>query len=172
LEKIKLIKKKFINPGAYSIFINELQKDGYKNKDIAYLMDIDPPSYLSALKRGDANPSYAFVCKVDVALKTFFHTNKKYARHLRKVNEVYEVESLLEWLEFHEDLEYFTYSLGWSVSHFDKHITERLRDKSIKFITLSELSWCVDEWDDNHIGDFNPGKKTFYSILYKRSEEE
>ncbi len=167
-----MIKKKFINPGAYSIFVNELQKDGLKQKDIAYLMDVEPASYLSAIKRGDANPSYSLVCKADVALKTFFHTNKKYSRHLRKVAEVYDCDELVEWIEFHEDLEYFCYSMGWSIPHFNKYVTEKLRDKSIKFITVSELSWCVDEWENNHIGDFNPGKRTFYSNIYKRSEDE
>ncbi len=167
-----MIKKKFINPGAYSIFINQMQNDGLKQKEVAHIMDIDAPSYLSAIKRGDANPSYALALKTDVALKSYFHTNETYKRHLRKVVEVYETESLVDWLEFHEDLEYFTYELGWSMPHFNKYITEKLRDKTIKFITVADLSWCVDEWEDNHIGDFNPSKKTFYSNLYKRSEDE
>ncbi len=167
-----MIKKKFINPGAYSIFINELQKEGKTQKEIAYLFDIEPPSYISAIKNGGANPSYDFVCKSDVAVKNFFHTNKDYSRHLSKVSEVYEVESLLEWIEFHEDLEYFSYSMGWTVAGFDRYVTEKLRDRSIKFLAVAELSWCVDEWDNNHIGDFNPGKRTFYSNIYKRSNED
>jgi transcriptional regulator with XRE-family HTH domain len=167
-----MIKKKFVNPGAYSIFVNQLQKDGLSQKEVAHIMDIDPPSYLSAIKRGDANPSYSLAERTDVALKTYFHLNEDYKRHLRKIAEVYEPESLVEWLEFHEDLEYFAYELGWSMPLFNKYITEKLRDKTIKFITVADLSWCVDEWEDNHIGDFNPSKKTFYSNLYKRSEDE
>ena len=167
-----MIKKKFINPGAYSIFVNQLQKDGMRSKEIAEIMDIEPASYLSAIKRGDANPSYGLVLKTDVALKNFFHTNEKYKRHLRKITEVYETDALVEWIEFHEDLEYFCYMMGWTVSQFNKFITEKLRDKTIKFITVADLTWCVDEWDNNHIGDFNPGIKTFYSNLYKRSEDE
>ncbi len=167
-----MIKKKFVNPGAYCIFVNELQKDGYKQQEIAHLMDIEQVSYVSAIKRGDASPKYDLVCRTDVALKTFFHTNKKYSRHLSKVAEVYEAEALLEWIEFHEDLEYFSYSMGWSVPNFNTHVTEKLRDKSIKFLSVSELSWCVDEWENNHIGDFNPGKRIFYSSIYKRSNED
>ena len=106
-----MIKRKFINPGAYSIFANQLQNDGFKQDEVASIMDIEPASYLSAIKRGDANPSYNLVLKTDVALKTFFHTNEKYKRHLRKITEVFETDTLIDWIEFHEDLEYFCYMM-------------------------------------------------------------
>ena len=165
-------KKKFINPGAYSIFVNELQKDGYSHKDIAYIMDLDTQSYIAAIKLGSARPDYKLVEKTDIALKQFFHTTPKYKRHLSKTVLTYEPNDLVEWIEFHEDLEYFTYCLGWSISLWEKYVTAKLRDKSVKFTSLLELSWCVDEWEDHHIGDFNPGNRTFYSNIYKKEEDE
>jgi hypothetical protein len=82
---------------------------------------------------------------------------------------VYETEDIIDWIETHEDINFLVKELGYSLSHFDKNITEKLRDKSIKFLAVNEFTWVIDTWDNTSLGDFDLSQKQFYSAVMKGS---
>jgi len=166
-----MIKKSFINPGAYSIFINQMSKDGMRHRQIAEIF-CAAPSFPSQVISGRANPKYDLVEKANVSLTKYFHENESYKRHLRKTVEVYQPQDVLEWVAEHEDLQLFLYELGWTASNFDKNVLSQVREKTIKFRTLFDLTRCIDEWDNSELGDFSLFGMTFHSNLVKREEDE
>ena len=100
----KMIKKSFLNPGAYVIFIKSLKNDGLRWVDIGEIMGTSG-AYPQSVVQGKANPKYGMVERADVGFKEYFHTHEDYKRHLRKKVEVYESDDCVDWLENHEDFE-------------------------------------------------------------------
>ena len=164
----KMIKKKFLNPGAYIIFIKQLKDDGLMWNEIGEIMGTTS-AYPQSVFRGQSNPKYNLVQKADVGFKEYFYTHEPYKRHLRKVVEVYETDDCVDWIETHEDITFLVNELGYSLSHFNNSITEKLKDKTIKFLAVSELTWVIDLWDNTSLGDFDLSQKQFYSAVMKGS---
>ncbi len=163
-----MIKKKFLNPGAYVIFIKQMKNDGLVWDEIGEIMGTNK-AYPQSIVQGKSNPKYDLVERADVGFKEYFHTHEPYKRHLRKIAEVYETEDCVDWIETHEDINFLVKELGYSLSHFDKNITEKLKDKTIKFLAVSELTWVIDLWDNTSLGDFDLSQKQFYSAVMKGS---
>lgn len=162
-----MIKKKFINPsGAYIVIVKQMKKDGLTWHEVGDILGTSH-AYPQSIIQGKANPKYAMVEKANVGITEYCHTHESYKRHLRKVVEVYEPDDCVEWLETHDDFEFLVHALGYVPSHFEKHITQKLRDRTIKFLAVSELTWIIDEWDNTDLGDFNLDKKQFYSAILK-----
>ena len=162
----KMIKKSFLNPGAYVIFIKALKNDGMRWVDIGEIMGTSG-AYPQSVVQGKANPKYGMVERADVGFKEYFHTHEEYKRHLRKKVEVYESDDCVDWLETHEDFDFLVNALGYNRSHFTNQVIDKLRDKSIKFLAVNELSWIIDKWDDTSLGDFDISNKQFYSAIVK-----
>ena len=166
-----MIYKKFINPGAYSIFINQMKNEGMQPKEINHIFDFIG-DYARLILQDGRQPRYKQVVKTDISLRSYFHSNPKYTRHLHKTVNVYEPENILEWFENHEDLEYFRYELGYSPTTFDRGVVEPLEEGTINFSKLSELTTLIDLWEDSELGDFSVSYRKWYSGLVKRDEEE
>jgi len=161
-----MIKKSFLNPGAYVIFIKAMKNDGLKWTDIGEIMGTSG-AYPQSVVQGKANPKYGMVERADVGFKEYFHTHEPYKRHLRKTVEVYEPADSIEWLEHHEDYDYLVHALGYTKSTFEKQIVKPLIDKTIKFLAVSELTWIIDAWDNTSLGDFDISNRQFYSVVVK-----
>ena len=63
-----MIKKKFLNPGAYIIFIKQLKNDGLMWNEIGEIMGTTS-AYPQSVYRGQSNPKYNLVEKADVCFK-------------------------------------------------------------------------------------------------------
>jgi len=166
-----VIYKKFINPGAYSIFINQMKREGKTPKQINEIFDFIG-DYARLVLQDGRQPRYKQVLKTEVALRNYFNSDSKYTRHLNKTIDVYEPENILEWFENHEDLEYFRYELGYSPTTFDRGVVEPLEEGTINFAKVSELTILIDLWEDSELGDFSVGLRSWYSGIVKRDEEE
>jgi len=160
-------KKSFINPGAaYTVIIKQMKEDGLTWHDVGDIMGTSH-AYPQSVIQGKSNPKYEMVERADVGFKEYCHTHEDYKRHLRKIVEVYEPQDCIEWLETHEDFDFLCNALGYVPSHFQKQIVDKLMDKTIKFLTVSELTWIMDKWDDTSLGDFDISNKQFYSAIVK-----
>lgn len=166
-----MIKKKFINPGAYSIFINQMLRDGVAIMEVNEIFDFKG-NYAKFILEDGRLPRYKQVVKTDISLRNYFHTHDNYSRHLNKIVEVFEPSQIIEWLDEHEDIDYFTMSLGYTVSSFNRAITEQLVEETIPFLRLSELTKIMDLWDDTSLGDFNLNDHVWYSGLVKDSNSD
>ena len=161
-----MIKRSFLNPGAYVIFIKQLKKEELRWGDIGEIMGTNA-AYPQSIVNGKANPKYSLVLKADIGFKEYFEKHDAYKRHLRKTVEVYEADDIVDWFNTHEDVDYLISELGYMPSSFQKYILDKLTDKTIKFLTVSELTWVMDKWDDTSLGDFDLSNKQFYSIAKK-----
>tara|TARA_B100000900_G_scaffold416226_1_gene450282 strand:+ start:4279 stop:4785 length:507 start_codon:yes stop_codon:yes gene_type:complete len=161
-----MIKKSFLNPGAYIIFIKALKNEETTWKDIGEIMGTSG-AYPQSVVQGKANPKYSMVEKADVGFKAHFLTNDEFKRHLRKTVEVYPTEDCVDWLDHHPDFDLLIHELGYTKSTFNNQVMSKLMDKSIKFLAVSELTWIIDEWENTSLGDFNLSNKTFYSVIKK-----
>ena len=158
-----MIKRSFLNPGAYVIFCKALKNDGLRWQDIGEIMRTSA-AYPQSVVRGQANPKYNMVLETDIGFKEYFNEHEAYKRHLRKTLEVYETEDILDWFETHEDYSFLLHEFGYVHSTFEKFVLARLRDQNIKFLVVSELSWIIDEWESTSLGDFDLSNKQFYGI--------
>lgn len=165
-----MIKKKFINPGAYSIFINQMLKDDIPIMEINDIFEFQG-NYAKFIIEDGRQPRYKQVVKTDVSLRNYFHSNESYYRHLHKQIAVYEPVEIVEWIDEHEDIDYFTYELGYTTSSFNRAVVEPLREESIPFLKLYELTTIIDLWEDSELGDFDLSNTKWYSGLVKREEE-
>lgn len=161
-----MIKRKFINPGAYIILIKAMKEEGLRWVDIGEIMGTSG-AYPQSVVQGKANPKYNMVERADVGFKEYCHTHEPYKRHLRKIVEVYSTEDCVEWLEHHEDFDYLVHSLGYTKSTFENQIIKQLMEKTIKFLAVSELTWIIDAWDNTSLGDFDISNRQFYSVIVK-----
>ena len=141
-----MIKKSFLNPGAYVIFIKAMKNDGLKWIDIGEIMGTSG-AYPQSIVQGKANPKYGMVERADVGFKEYFHTH--------------------EWLEHHEDYDFLVNALGYTKSQFERQIVKPLLVKTIKFLAVSELTWVIDAWDNTSLGDFDISNRQFYSVVVK-----
>jgi hypothetical protein len=165
-----VIKKKFINPGAYSIFINQMLKDDIPIMEINDIFDFQG-NYAKFILEDGRQPKYKQVVKSDISLRNYFHTHDNYYRHLKKQLAVYEPLEIIDWVEDHEDIDYFTYELGYTTSSFNRSVVETLREELIPFLKLYELTTIIDLWEDSELGDFSLSTQKWYSGLVKREEE-
>jgi len=165
-----VIKKKFINPGAYSIFINQMLKDEIPIMEINEIFDFQG-NYAKFIIEDGRQPRYKQVVKSDIGLRNYFHTHENYYRHIHKQISVYEPVEIVEWVDGHEDLDYFAYELGYTTSSFNRTVVEALREETIAFLKLYELTTIIDLWEDSELGDFNLYTRKWYSGLIKREEE-
>lgn len=161
-----MIKKKFINPGAYSIFINQMLKEDIPIMEINDIFDFKG-NYAKFILDDGRLPRYKQVVKTDISLRNYFHTHDNYSRHLKKQVEVFEPSQVIEWLNEHDDLDYLTMSMGYTISSFNRAVTEQLVEETIPFLRLSELTKVIDLWEDTSLGDFNLSTHVWYSGLVK-----
>lgn len=166
-----MIYKKFINPGAYSIFIRQMKASGMQPKEINEIFDFKG-DYARLILEDGRQPRYKQVLKTDVALRSYFHGNKDFTRHLYKTVQVYEPVHILEWIDNHEDIEYFRYELGYSPTTFDRGVVEPLEEETIAFGKVKELTELIDLWEDSELGDFSVTWRSWFSGVVKRTEEE
>lgn len=148
-----------------------MKREGKQPKEINEIFDF-AGDYAKLIIRDGRQPKYKQVVKTDISLRNYFHSNPNYTRHLHKWIEVYEPETILEWIDNHEDLEFFRYELGYSPSTFDRAVVEPLEEGTMSFGKIVELTQLVDLWEDTELGDFSISFKSWYSGIVKKNEEE
>lgn len=165
-----MIYKKFINPGAYSIFINQMKRDGLKIGEINEIFDFSG-DYARFILQDGRQPKYKQVVKSDISLKNYFHSNESYTRHLHKIVNVYEPVEILEWFDAQDDLDFLIFELGYTQTSFDRAVLEPLKEETISFLKLRELTEIIDLWEDSPLGDFDLLSREWYSGLVKRIDD-
>lgn len=116
-------------------------------------------------------PRYKQVVKTDISLRNYFHTHDSYTRHLHKQISVYEPIEILEWVDEHEDIDYFAFELGYTISSFNRAVVDTLKEETIPFLRLNELTTIIDLWENSELGDFTLDNQMWYSGLVKKDED-
>jgi hypothetical protein len=144
-----------LNPGAYSIFIRQLNRDD--GLTITHINDACgwTNNYANSLLKENTMPSFNKCVSANKYFTQYFMENTKWARHLRKTVEVYEPIDVIDWIESEvDDLSLWLQGFEQDKSNFMKSDLPALETGDIKFKKLMLFTINIDRYEESFVGDY------------------
>jgi len=155
MQQKTMIKKVLLNPGAYSIFIRQINRDdGISIAEINRRIGWSD-GYANSLLMYNNMPSFNKCIQGDEFFRTYFEGNPKFKRHLSKTTEVYEPIDIIDWIETElDDLSWWLNGFEQDKSNFMKSDLPSLETGDIKFSKVMLFTINIDRYIDSPIGDY------------------